>query len=318
MKRPILYMAPLKGLTDHLFRTAFATHFAGFDLAVAPFISTRAGSVIKPKYLRDVWPQNNPRLPVVPQILSKSAPDFILLANALADLGYAQVNWNLGCPFPMVANKKRGAGLLPYTERIDAILDQVVPNIGARLSVKVRLGWQTADELLRLLPVFARYPLAELIIHPRTGEQRYDGTVDLDAFERCLPAIACPVVYNGDIVSPEGFARLAQRFDTVERWMIGRGCLADPFLIPRIKNGDADVGDRHDVLQRFHADLFEAYSRTLSGPAHVMNKMKGVWRYLSGAFAAHPRAVRQIMRARRPDDYLRRVALLFDRAATAG
>lgn len=315
MPRIRLYMAPMKGFTDHLFRSAFADHFGGFDLAVAPFISSKQDHHIKRKYVKDVLPENNTRMPVVPQILSKTAADFIVLANYLYDLGYNTVNWNLGCPYPMVANKKRGSGMLPYTDRIRTFLDRVIHEIRGSLSIKVRLGWKETADIFRLLPVINQYPLSEIIIHPRTGLQRYEGPVDLDAFEDCLAVIRHPVVYNGDIRTVGDFRRLFRRFDRVHAWMIGRWCLADPFLPGHITTGADDIPDKIYRMQRFHEALFEAYNRVLDGPSHVLNKMKGLWRYFSLPFEDCKKTMKKITKTRQPDQYLERVNLFFETEA---
>ena len=314
MPRIRLYMAPMKGLTDHLFRSAFADHFGGFDLAVAPFITTKQGHRIKRNYVKDVLPENNTRMPVIPQILSKTAGDFIILANYLYDLGYDTVNWNLGCPYPMVANKKRGSGMLPYTDRIQAFLDRVIPEINGSLSIKMRLGWKENTDIFRLLPVIDPYPLSQIIIHPRTGLQRYEGPVDLDAFEDCLAVTGHTVVYNGDIRTVDDFRRLYQRFDRVHAWMIGRWCIADPFLPGRITTG-ADIPDKIYRMQLFHDTLFEAYNRVLDGPSHVMNKMKGFWRYFSLPFEDCKKSMKNITKSRLPEQYQERVNLFFETKA---
>jgi len=315
MSRIRLYMAPMKGFTDHLFRSAFADHFGGFDLAVAPFIASKQDHRIKRKYVKDVLPENNTRMPVVPQILSKTAADFIVLANYLYDLGYDTVNWNLGCPYPMVANKKRGSGMLPYTDRIRTFLDRVIHEIHGSLSIKLRLGWKENADIFRLLPVIDQYPLSEIIIHPRTGLQRYEGPVDLDAFEDCLAVIRHPVVYNGDIRTIGDFRRLFRRFDSVHAWMIGRWCLADPFLPGCITTGVDDIPDKIYRMQRFHDALFEAYNSVLYGPSHVLNKMKGLWRYFSLPFEDCRKTMKKITKTRRPDQYLERVNLFFETEA---
>ena len=315
MRQIKLCMAPMKGITDHLFRRAFDDHFNGFDLAMAPFITTKQGHRIKRKYVKDVLPQNNTRLPVIPQILSKNAEDFIVLANYLFDLGYDTVNWNLGCPSPMVANKQRGSGMLPYTDRIKRFLDWVIPGINGSLSIKMRLGWKVNSDIFRLLPVMDPYPLSEIIIHPRTGLQRYGGNVDLDVFEKCLAMTHHRVVYNGDIRTVEDFRRLYRRFDRVHAWMIGRWCIADPFLPGCITGGEEKILDKIHRMQQFHEALFESYRRVLDGPAHVMNKMKGLWRYLSLPFEDSQKTVRHITKARQPDVYLARVNRFFESEA---
>ena len=185
--KPVILLAPLKGVTDAIFRTTYAEFFVGVDIAVSPFLSTVKGCRIKPSHLKQVLPDNNRRMPVVPQIISKTAANFIFLAEALYDLGYSTVNWNLGCPYPMVARKGRGSGMLSKPESIDAFLEQTLGAMRGRISIKMRLGRHHPDEIERLLPVMDRYPIESITIHPRTGIQMYSGKPDLDTFERCLP-----------------------------------------------------------------------------------------------------------------------------------
>jgi len=315
MPRTRLYMAPMKGFTDYIFRSAFADHFGGFDLAVAPFIASKQDRRIKRKYVKDVLPENNTRMPVMPQILSNTPADFTFLANYLYDLGYDTVNWNLGCPYPMVANKKRGSGMLPYTDRIRTFLDRAIHEIHGSLSIKVRLGWKENADIFRLLPVIDPYPLSEIIIHPRTGLQRYQGPVDLDAFEDCLAVTRHPVVYNGDIRTVDDFSRLSRRFGRVHAWMIGRWSLVDPFLPGRITTGVDDIPDKIHRMQRFHDALFEGYNRVLDGPSHVLGKMKGFWQYFSLPFEDCKKTMKKITKTRRPDQYLEQVNLFFETEA---
>jgi len=239
-----LYLAPLRGITDYIYRNTFGRHFDGFDAAVTPFIPTMKAIHAKPSHLKDVWPENNSAMPIVPQILGNNHEDFIPLARQLFDLGYETVNWNLGCPFPMVAKKQRGSGLLPYPDKIDHFLEKTVSAVPNRLSLKVRLGRKASEEIFKLLPIFNRYPLQEIIIHPRTGTQMYGGQPDLGAFENCIGMTQHPIVYNGDITDMESFQELAARFTTVNSWMIGRGAIIDPFLPAIIKNGQ-DRFDRY-------------------------------------------------------------------------
>ena len=308
-------MAPLKGLTDHLFRTAFAEHFGGFDLAIAPFISSKRDHTFKPKYVRDVLPKNNPTLPVIPQILSNVAEDFTALANYLFNLGYGSVNWNLGCPSRTVTSKKRGAGMLPHMDLIRTFLDNAFSGIKGAISIKLRLGWTSSDDIFRLLPILNQYPLEALIIHPRTGIQEYDGEVDLDAFKQCLSILKHPVVYNGDIKTYDDFKRLSRRFEGVSQWMIGRGCLVDPFLPTIIKTGEAEIPDRVRSIMQFHDALFESYSSVLHGPSHVLDRMKGLWRYLSFSLKVCEKTMKRINKSQSLEQYSALIDLLFETEA---
>lgn len=307
---PTLFLAPLRGITEAPFRTLFTRFFSGFDLAVAPFINTYQGNKIKPTHLRDLLPENNQALPVVPQILSKNPDNFISVARILCDLGYTTLNWNLGCPWPMVANKMRGSGLLPYPDKIDAFLEKV-HCLPAAISIKTRLGRRDPNEIFDLLPVFNRYPLREVIIHPRTGTQMYRGTVDLDTFGRCLEQCRHPVVYNGDITCLADFQGLTERFPQISAWMIGRGALANPFLPARIK-GIALPDDPLARIVAYHDALFAHFSEKQSGPGHILGHMKGIWLYLAGSFSDGGKLLKKIQKTHSIEGYGELMGTVFN------
>jgi tRNA-dihydrouridine synthase B len=307
-----LILAPLRGFTEAIFRNTFQRHFRGIDEAVAPFVTPIKGRRIKPLHLHDLAPAENRAMPVVPQVLSNDADDFIRLASTLFDLGYGEINWNLGCPYPMVAKKLRGSGLLPHAEMIDRILEKVVSIFPGRLSVKTRLGRFSVDEIDRLIPVFNRYPLARVIIHPRTGEQMYDGRVDLSRFAVCLRKIVHPVVFNGDIIDVGIFRALESRFPQVCGWMLGRGLIANPFLAETIREGIGPVGDRGARFAAFHDELVDAYCRRFSGPGHVLDRMKGYWGFMADGFDDGRRLLKRIHKAGSLARYREIVAAALD------
>ena len=307
-----LIMAPLQGLTDVTFRNVYAGHFSGVDEALAPFISTMGQRRIKPSRLMDVVLQHNRAIPVTPQILGNSADDFIFLARQLADMGHSLVNWNLGCPHSKIARKKRGSGLLMFPELMDTLLEKIIPRIPVPLSVKIRLGRKGKDEIHDLIRVLNRHPLDHVILHPRTGIQMYRGDADLDAFEAAMNACAHPFVYNGDITDRAFFSRVRQRFPGIRRFMIGRGILANPFLPEAIKGMTSDPVRCLKRLHRFHDDLMTAYADQLSGPGHLIGRMKGFWHYLGPSFKDHHKPVKKILRATSLEAYSTHVADFFD------
>lgn len=304
-----LALAPLRGITDAIFRTTLATFFPGFDDAITPFLTTFQGNKVKSAKLADVLPQNNSILPITPQIISKDAEQFIVLATMLHDLGHDTVNLNLGCPYPMVANKGRGSGFLEHPNKLGRFLSQITKS-PTQISVKVRLGRRNPDELLTLMPIFNELPLAEIIIHPRLGVQMYKGSVDLEYFSRCLAISQHPVVYNGDITNLPSFHLLQQRFPTINRWMIGRGAVANPFLAGMIK-GQPLPAHPLKHLEQFHAELFNLYQRRLAGPGHLLGRMKGLWFYLSQPLADGDLLLKKIQKVKTIQQYRRLVAIFF-------
>jgi len=310
-----IILAPLQGFTDVTFRNVFSDHFSGVDEAVAPFISTMGQMRLKPSRIKDVDPENNKKLFVVPQILGNNAKDFIFLADHLYEMGHKKINWNLGCPHSKIAKKERGSGLLMYPEKIDAFLDIVLPQISNTLSIKLRLGRKSKNEIFTLLPVLDKYPLDEIILHPRTGIQMYEGTSDHDAFEKAQVLSRHKLTYNGDITDLNTFNIVQKKFPCISRFMIGRGILSNPFLTEDIKGVFANKNkinqNQIERLKNFYDDLFDSYQKIFSGQAHLTGRMKGFWRYLGPSFKNSKKQLKKILKADSITRYQNMVETLF-------
>lgn len=293
-----LELAPIRGVTDYIFRNIYSKYFSGFDSAMAPFITTFAGTEIKEKVLRDILPENNEGMKVIPQIIGKNPEEFIVLAKAMFELGYEEINWNLGCPHKLVAKKGRGSGLLPTPDIIDNILEKVISEIPNKLSVKIRLGRKSTDEVYKLIPVFNKYPLSEITIHPRTGLQMYEGKPYIEIFADIYKEFKMPVVYNGDIYTLEDYNNLSQRFPEINKWMIGRGALINPFLPELIKDPkEIEYNERIKKVIDFHNHLYEAHRARLSGPAPILGRMKEFWKYYAIQFEDNTKPLKKILKS---------------------
>lgn len=275
-----MILAPMQGLTEVLFRRVYEECFPGaIRLAVSPFLSLTHGNLADAwEKIEDVLPENNVgSIPVIPQILGKETDEFITLGNRLFDIGYKEINWNMGCPMRKVAAKHRGSGILPYPDEVRAILDVVVPNLKPALSVKVRLGLKDKGDIFRLIPIFNDYPLASVTVHPRLGRQQYNGQPDLETFGEVLPMLKAPVIYNGDIVSSADARRIRQRFPQVADIMVGRGVLYNPALPLEIENGDLKKEDFADANKRFIRRLVEEILLRLPTEQSQIRKIKEYW-----------------------------------------
>ena len=266
-----ILMAPMLGITDASFRTAFMKYFGGFDGGVAPFVRTMKGQRFKVSHLKDLHPKWNPHLRVVPQLLTNQIDDFINLAQEFFDLGYTTVNLNMGCPVPTAAGRGRGAGLIPEVEYVDRLLDGVLPHIPTKLSIKTRLGLHEQDELLRLIPVLNRYPLDQVIIHPRTAAQKYGGELLHEALAEACQALNHEVVFSGDIKTVQDYKDYKERYPFITQWMIGRGILEDPWLAKDLA-GDA-TRDRR-ILGSFLETIMELYRQRDFGERAILLRLK--------------------------------------------
>ena len=301
-----LSLGPFQGITDAPFRNVFKKHFGGIDKFYTPFFTGIQKDHAKNMQVEEIDPRYNDVETLTPQILSTDAEEILRFASQCKELGYKEINLNMGCPFPRVANKKRGCGLLPYPKKIDAMLGAVFERIDLKFSIKCRLGYFNPDEIVPVIEVFNQYPLSELIIHPRIGKQLYKGEADVQRFAELMPLIKAPLVYNGDIVSVESFERIREQVKPVNEFMLGRGLLANPFLAEEIK-GDSRHCERNEVergnphsstvdcfvanaprnderLHEFLMDLYEDRLRHAGGSPKVLGRMKELWSYLMYSF----------------------------------
>jgi tRNA-dihydrouridine synthase B len=300
--RHTLYLAPIRGVTDAVFRDAFNMCFPGLDGAVAPFVKT-TGAMLKPQRLHDLTFVPHCTLPVVPQLLSNNAAGFINAADQLQQLGFTEINWNLGCPMPTSTKKNLGAGLLCHPDRIDAFLEKVFSKVTIDISIKTRIGLSRETEIKVLLPIFNRYPISNIIVHPRTAGQMYTGSVNLNVFEYFAAGLSAPVTYNGDITGTADFNRLSRRFPSVQQWMIGRGAIADPLLPAKIKTGWNDTVISCNQLRSFHRRLYDGYMARLCGFSHVLFRMSAIWDTLGAGLPISPGVVRKLVKSKTPEEY---------------
>ena len=289
-----LYLAPVRGISDMIYRNAFNRHFGGIDVAMTPFLTVTKGTQLKELQLAELREENN-TLPIIPQIIGKSAENFIELSKTLHDIGVAEINWNLGCPYTMKTKKKLGSGLLPHPDLIQLFLDKVCAETKTKLSIKVRLGLNTPDELEKLIPIFNQYPIVEMTIHPRTAKQMYSGDIDFDSFQRALDLSTIPVIYNGDIFSKEEYESIISKFPNISGLMLGRGLFRNPFLASEIK-GEVEFSQEQRVekLKNFHNELLENYKQRLSGDTHLIMKMIGHSEYLTASTPQGPKFYKKI------------------------
>lgn len=278
-------LAPMDGITDYRFRNAWTEvigPFSDMKHAVAPFVTLVAGQVVKASHLEDIEPSHNLMM-IEPQILGNEIPYYEPMARAIRQRGYDSLNWNLGCPMRQVASKGRGSGLLPYPDRIDAFLSSAFQSSEIRISIKLRLGYWDKKEIFPVMQVLNQYPLDYVAVHPRTGKQLYGGEADWDAFEEVLEVMEHPCVYSGDIDSEEKAEAFVERFPSVNRIMIGRKTVSDPFFTCQLSGYDLHRQEKERLFSCFVSRLLYWYSSSLPEKT-VVQRQKLFWSRFSGDF----------------------------------
>lgn len=302
------YFAPMEGITGALFRQVHSQCFGGVDKYFMPFVSPGKDRLFSKRDMRELSPEANRGIVAVPQLLTCQAEDFIWAADLLADLGYQEIDLNLGCPSGTVTAKGKGSGFLKDPEGLDRFLEQIFSRVRVAVSIKTRVGFQSPEEFERLLDCFQTYPWSELIIHPRVRTDFYKGGVHMECFgkavERDMPALC----YNGDLTTTVEIDTFRQRFPTVERIMYGRGLVGDPALAVKAKGGGA--ADRAQ-LRRFHDALYEGYTESFGSRHNAMLRMKELWFYLIWLFDGQERLSKALKKAKTTAEYEDRVEAIF-------
>jgi tRNA-dihydrouridine synthase len=309
---PTLLSSPLQGFTDFRFRNAFHKYFGGIDTFYSPYIKLNGKLIIKGSYERDILPENNNTLEVIPQIITNDAEEFLFVTKYVQQLGYKELNWNLGCPYPMVAKCGMGSGLISNTSQIEHILKRVHNETDIIVSMKMRMGYENPTEILDVFPILEQYPIKNIAIHARIGKQLYKGGVDLDSFQKCLDTSKQKIYYNGDITSVEKFRTMQERFPSIDHWMIGRGLIADPFLPTMIKNNTTEYPkNKLEIFEAFHDTIYQEYDAYLQGPTPIRMKMLGFWEYFSESFSNPQKTYKKIKKAGNSKNYESAVKEIF-------
>lgn len=302
------YFAPMEGLTGHIYRNAHNAFFSNIDKYFSPFIVPNQSESFKTRELNDILPENNQGLVLIPQLLTNNAKDFIHTSKKIKLLGYNEINLNLGCPSGTVVSKNKGSGFLAKREELDMFLEEIFSKSVTKISLKIRIGKDQPEEFYDLIEIFNKYPIEELIIHPRTQKDFYKNKPNLKVFKDALILSKNPVCYNGDIFTVKDYKEFSAGFPGVDTIMIGRGLLGNPGLIRDITN---NIKLEKKLLKDFHDKIYEGYKGILFGDRNVLFKMKELWFYMIPMFSDNAKYAKKIKKSERLSDYDEAVSSLF-------
>lgn len=296
------YMAPLESVTTWIYRQAHAKIYGRLDKYFIPFLEPHEKRDFKTRELQEILPEHNESIYAVPQILTNRSEGFIKLAKALKDWGYEEVNLNLGCPSKTVVTKGKGSGFLAKPEELERFLTEIFDALSGevKISVKTRIGKEDPEEFPALLKLFNKYPMEELIIHPRVQKDGYGNVPRLELYELAEKQSVNPLCYNGDLYTREQIRNFAERFPGTERLMFGRGFLRDPGLL---YNEGKDSKDIFEKFWAFHDLVYEGYQERNMGDRNVLFKMKELWSYQVYQFSEPERLFKTFKKVQDCNEY---------------
>lgn len=295
-----IYFAPLEGIGGYIYRNAHKDYFGSVDKYFSPFVVTRPSGIMKKKELKDILPENNEDINLVPQIMTNNAQGFCKAAEQIAQMGYEEVNLNLGCPSGTVVGKGRGSGFLKDPRALDEFLDEIYSTCKINISIKTRIGFYEPEEFYNLIKIFNKYPVYELIIHPRTRMELYNGSPEYQIFDDAVKLSKNELCYNGDIKTKEDYEMIAERYEGIKSVMIGRGFLRNPNLADEIKYGDTLDKNK---LKEFHDRLYSDYKEIYDGEKPVLFKMKELWFYMVDLFADNEKYIKKIRKVQHLSEF---------------
>ena len=305
------YLAPMEGITTYIYRNAYNHYFGGIDKYFTPFIASKK---MNRREINEILPEHNQSINVVPQILTNRSDEFLQITKKIAEYGYKTVNLNLGCPSGTVTARKRGAGFLSIPDELDRFLCEIYEKSPLKISIKTRIGISSVDEWENILEIYKKYPLEELIIHPRLQKELYKFTPHKEAYSTAMAALDMPLCYNGDITSLQSYEALINAIPKTDCIMIGRGILKNPALIsqleqtPSLSQGPVLT---KETLKAFHNEIFEGYAAQMAGETPTLFKMKDLWTYLSESFEEPDKHLKKIRKASNYAEYKIAVNNLF-------
>ena len=296
------YMAPLESVTTWIYRQAHAKIYGRLDKYFIPFLEPHEKRDFKTRELQEIRPEHNKNIYAVPQILTNRSEGFIKLAKALKDWGYEEINLNLGCPSKTVVTKGKGSGFLAKPEELERFLTEIFDALSGevKISVKTRIGKEDPEEFPALLELFNKYPMEELIIHPRVQKDGYGNVPRLELYELAEKQSVNPLCYNGNLYTREQIRNFAERFPGTERLMFGRGFLRDPGLL---YNEGKDSKDIFEKFWAFHDLVYEGYQERNMGDRNVLFKMKELWSYQVYQFSEPERLFKTFKKVQDCNEY---------------
>lgn len=293
-----LYLAPLEGITTYTYRNTHAELFGECDAYYAPFIVPTDNERLSLKSLRDITPANN-RVNLKPQVMCTTPSAFGEFVRKIKEIGYDELNLNLGCPSGTVVHKARGSGALKDTDALDELLCGVFEIKDMKISIKTRAGFYSHEEFENLLRIYKKYPLSKLIVHPRVREEYYNGEPNLESFEKAYKIFRDKLCYNGNIYSVSDFCRINEMFPEINSVMIGRGCVRNPAIFREIKGGKklstSELINFSNVLEKRYLNLFNSETNTL-------NKLKEIWLYSMMNYPDEHKIIKAIKKAKKLAD----------------
>lgn len=303
------YLAPMEGITGYVYRNAYEKHFGNIDKYFTPFIVPNQNKTLKTKELRDMLPENNEGLNIVPQILTNDSEGFIDTTYKLDAMEYKEVNLNLGCPSRTVVSKNRGSGFLAKREELDRFLDEIFKSAKMKISIKTRIGRDNPEEFYELIKIYNKYPLEELIIHPRTQKDYYGNKPNLEVFNDARALSKNPLSYNGDIFTTKDYENIIKAYPDVNSVMLGRGIIANPGLMKEVKN--KTFINKKD-LRGFQDDILNGYLEMLKDEKNSLYKMKELWGYMIYLFDDNKKYAKKIRKSEKLRDYNEVIEELFN------
>lgn len=294
-----LYFAPLEGITTYTYRNTHAEMFGGCDAYFAPFITPSDIERVSIRSFRDLIPDKNVGVELKAQVLTSQAESFLKFADKAKEIGFHEININLGCPSGTVVKKGRGSGFLRDPEGLDNFFYEVFSKTDVTVSVKTRIGYESGSEMEGLMEIYNKYPISLLTIHPRARMDFYGGMPDMEVFDMAYKMSKNKVCYNGNVFTKDEYDRIIQKYPDLGGVMFGRGAVKNPAIFREIRGGRKISIEE---LKEFTARLIENYNGVLKSDYFTLGKLKEIWMYIMWDYPEEKKVLKAIKKSSKLSD----------------
>jgi tRNA-dihydrouridine synthase B len=257
--QPATILAPMAGVTDTVFRRVIRS-LGGCGLIMTEFTSAEGLTRNSERTLHYLYFGEDEH-PIAAQIFGSDPGVMASAASLTQELGFDQVDINLGCPVKKVV-KCGGSGLLRDLPHLEKLLGVVRAAVTIPLTIKIRSGWDenniVAVDVARMAE---RIGIESIAIHPRTRMQGYAGCADWSVIRAVKEAVRMPVIGNGDIHTPQDAVRMIDETGC-DAVMIGRAASSNPWIFRQIQDYIA-TGHYHEPSEQDRYQLLSGYFRSL-------------------------------------------------------
>ena len=273
VKRPIVCLAPMDGVTNSAYRQIVRSLRKDVIL-FSEF--TSVDGLVRSEHVRLRLDYEPCEQPFFMQLFGNSPEIFAEACRMVEDRGIWGVDINMGCPAKKIVHSQHGSALMQNPDAACRIVEAIRKACSLEVSVKTRLGWKDEKNLISFAKALESAGASMLTIHGRTYNQAFKGESDWQPIYELKRHLTIPVIGNGGI---RDFNHGLEHLGNLDGFMIGRAAIGNPWCFQdRRKYPEPTHHERIEIALE-HLHLYRRFKREIVA---VREFRKYLGNYVSG------------------------------------